>query len=223
MSNLEYLNGRRKYQRPQAMLWADNRGTIEQGYYLPSGIEIGSDGYSGAGSSFITLSDDNRSEIDFSNERIENRKRTVNGRMRSYYIADKLTISTSWEMLPSRSFALYPEFRENLFQGPGTSPYSGNTSLEYTSDGGAGGNEILDWYEKHTGSFWLYLAYDKYPNFINNDEDYQDIEQYNLVYGNLKKYNQVLEVFFSDFSYSVVKRGGSNFDFWNISVTMEEV
>jgi hypothetical protein len=39
----------------------------------------------------------------------------------------------------------------------------------------------------------------------------------------LGQYNQVVEVFFSDFNYSVVKRGGSNYDFWDVSVTLEEV
>jgi hypothetical protein len=85
-------------------------------------------------------------------------------------------------------------------------------SEQYTSDGGAGGVEILDWYQNYTGSFWVYLAYDKYSNFDKTDAGYQ----------NLQKYNQVVEVFFSDFSYSVVKRGGSNYDFWNISFTLEE-
>jgi hypothetical protein len=30
-------------------------------------------------------------------------------------------------------------------------------------------------------------------------------------------------MYFTDFNYTVVKRGGSNFDFWNITVTLEEV
>jgi hypothetical protein len=110
-------------------------------------------------------------------------------------------------MLPSRSFALPPEFGAS-----GKSTQTGNNSLEYTSDGGAGGVELLDWYENHKGPFWVYLAYDKYSVFGKND----------LAYGHLGQYNQVVEMFISDFSFSVVKRGGTNFDFWNISVTLEE-
>jgi hypothetical protein len=83
----------------------------------------------------------------------------------------------------------------------------------YTTDGGAGGVELLDWYQKNTGSFWVYLSYDKYSNFGKSD----------AAYGNLGKYSQVVEVFFSSFDYSVVKRGGTNHDFWNVSVTLEEV
>jgi hypothetical protein len=218
----EYLNGRRKYSRPQGMLWADNSGTLStneatgKSYYVPTGNEINA--ASGTGD-FLILSDDNRSAIDFSPLRIENRRRTVNGRMRSYHIADKLQISVSWDMLPSRSFSNDPNF--NVATGkPTTTGYLGveKTSLpgnylyQYTTDGGAGGAEILDWYENNKGSFWVYLSYDKYPNFETKADKY----------AHLAEYSQVIEMYIADFSYSVVKRGGTNFDFWNISVTLEE-
>jgi hypothetical protein len=32
-----------------------------------------------------------------------------------------------------------------------------------------------------------------------------------------------MQVYFADFNYTVVKRGGDNHDLWNISVTLEEV
>jgi hypothetical protein len=32
-----------------------------------------------------------------------------------------------------------------------------------------------------------------------------------------------MQVYFADFNYTVVKRGGNNHDLWNISVTLEEV
>lgn len=207
-----YMSGRRKYQRPQAMLWSENSGTLVNGIYVPNGYEVGSTTGSETDEStfnqFLILSDDNRQPIDFKPTRIEKRERMINGRMRSYHVADKLTISTSWSMLPSRSFALAPEFNPSN----GKPLVKEKNSLEYTSDGGAGGVELLDWYENHQGSFWVYLAYDKYTNFGKDDADY----------GHLGQYNQLVEMFFSDFSYSVQKRGGSNYDFWNISVTLEE-
>jgi hypothetical protein len=207
-----YMSGRKKYQRPQAMLWSENSGTLVNGIYLPNGYEVGSTTGSETDEStfnqFLILSDDNRQPIDFKPTRIEKRERMINGRMRSYHVADKLTISTSWSMLPSRSFALAPEFNSSN----GKPLVKEKNSLEYTSDGGAGGVELLDWYENHQGSFWVYLAYDKYSNFGKDDTDY----------GHLGQYNQLVEMFFSDFSYSVQKRGGSNHDFWNISVTLEE-
>jgi hypothetical protein len=277
MTTAAYLDGRFKYARPQAMLWATNPGTlvndyvltdatatltsgsysvvltsgttagIKSGYnivktsgtgafattakvssvissteftvtephtgsgsltfnvgtyfYVPDGYEIGSS--TANADDFLIISDHNRSPLDFSQQRLEKRERMINGRMRSYHIADKLTLSTGWERLPSRSHIMKPNFNSS----------TGATALyEYTVDGGAGGNELLNWYENHTGSFWVYLAYDKYTNFGTDD----------AAYGHLKQYNQIIEMFITDFSYSVEKRGQTNHDLWNISITLEE-
>jgi hypothetical protein len=132
--------------------------------------------------------------------------------MRSYHIADKLQIGFSWNMLPSRSYYQVADFDEET----GISPYK-NIIQEFTADGGAGGVAILDWYNSHTGPFWMYLAYDNYANFK------EDGEVVDNSFGHLAQYNEIIEVYFADFNYSVVKRGGDNFDMWNISVTLEEV
>ena len=87
-------------------------------------------------------------------------------------------------------------------------------SEQFTSDGGAGGVELLEWYSTHQDSFWVYLSYDKYTNFIEEDEN---------KYDRLGQYNEVIEMFISNFSYSVEKRGGLSHDLWNISVSLEEV
>lgn len=213
-----YMTGRKKYGRPQAMLWSENSGTLSNGLYIPNGYEIGAvPGVQVEDSSlnqFLILSDDNRGEITVDSNRIEKRERMINGRMRSYHVADKLNISTSWNMLPSRAFALAPDFNA----ADGSYSYNGafgkptGSDIQYTSDSGAGGVEMLDWYENHKGSFWVYLAYDKYSNFGKEDS----------AYGHLAQYNQVIEMFFSSFQYTVVKRGNSNYDFWNISLTLEE-
>ena len=208
MATSGYINGRKRYQRPQAILWSDNPGTLVNGLYVPTGQEIGADSTLTAGGTnqFLILSDHNRSEIAFEPERIEKRQRTINGRMRSYHVADKMTFSTSWENLPSRAYSSKANFEAN-----GLSDYK-NTTNEFTSDAGAGGVEVLNWYENHKGSFWMFLAYDKYSNFASDE----------LPYNHLGQYNEVIEVFFSNFNYSVVKRGGSNHDLWNISVSLEE-
>lgn len=205
----DYIAGRITYARPQGMLWSDNQGTLQttsggKQMYVPTGYEVGQ---AISGSNFLILSDDNRSPIDFTPTRLENRQRMINGRMRSYHIADKLTISTSWQMLPSRAFSNSAQF--DAAGKPPTDAYGNNLYSDYTSDGGAGGVEILDWYETHTGPFFVFLAYDKYTNMSD--------------FNQLKEYNQVVEMYISDFSYSVEKRGGSNMDMWNISVTLEEV
>lgn len=212
------MSGRKRYGRPQAMLWSNNSGTTvedeETGeiFYFPLGNEIGSFAHSPQDTNeFLILSDHNRGEISFSNNRIETRERMVTGRMRSYHVADKLSVSTSWDMLPSRAYHLYPEFNSS-----GISDYNKINNEEFTVDGGAGGADMLEWYERYTGSFWLFLSYDKRTNF-------RDLEDVDAEYGNLNKYSQVIEVFFNQFSHDLIKRGSSNFDFWNVSLELEEV
>jgi hypothetical protein len=199
MATSNYINGRSPYTRPQAVIWTKELPLIDSstGNLTVSGVE---------GTDFLILSDHNRSELSFSQQRIENKKRMINGSLRSYHIADKTTVSWSWEMLPSRPFNKDPEFSTST----GLPTASG---LEkYIVDGGAGGVDLIDWYTENTGSFYTILSYDRYDNFIPAGK-----------YLHLSQYSDVLEVNFSSFDYSVVKRGGTTHDFWNISVALEEV
>jgi hypothetical protein len=100
-----YMAGRKVWNRPQAMLWADAAPTVnEDGILIPVGYEINSDIFglstTDLQNRFLITSDHNRETIDFSIERIEQRQRMANGTMRSYHLADKLKISTSWNLLP---------------------------------------------------------------------------------------------------------------------------
>lgn len=215
MATSSYMLGRVKWSRPQGLLLSDDPGTLSNGIFVPSGADEGTD--------FIICSDHNRGEINLSQQRIENRIRTINGTMRSYHTADKTNLSVSWNMLPSRSYSNEITFDSNgnpVFNNEAQqytenglpSPYSTNTTTtEYTADGGAGGVELLEWYENHTGPFYVYLSYDKYTNF-NNDK-----------FNHLNQYSQVLHMYFSSFEYNVVKRGATNFDLWNVSMSLEEV
>ena len=202
-----YMQSRKKYRRPSGMLWSENSGTLVNSLHIPYGFEVGADTSNEEDpeliDQFLMLTDDNRSPLDFSDERIEKRERMINGRMRSYHTADKIKISTSWNMIPSRSHANIPDFNTTT----GRSPHK-----SYTTDGGAGGADMLEWYEGHKGSFWVFLSYDKKGNFKGTDAPYN----------HLGEYNQIVEMFISSFSYSVEKRG-TNFDYWNVSVTLEEV
>jgi hypothetical protein len=210
MADIFYIDNRRRYNRPQGMLWSENPGVPSDFLYLPDGLEVGQDPGLETDpeklNNFMILSDDNRSPISFDFDRIEKRERMINGRMRSYHIADKVVISTSWQMLPSRAYAN----ADPRFNADGTSINARDNTLEFTTDGGAGGSDILKWYEEHTGSFWVYLAYDKRNNLTSNDAQ------------RLKAYTEVIEMFISNFTYSVEKRN-NGYDFWNISVTLEEV
>ena len=201
-----YIQGRKKYHRPSGMLWSENSGTLLNGLYIPQGYEIGAatEGVDPALlDQFLLITDDNRGPLSFSEERIERRERMINGRMRSYYIADKITLSTNWNLIPSRSHDDIPAFSTTT----GISP-----NKSYTTDGGAGGADMLEWYNSHKGSFWVFLTYDNKSAFKTTAEPYDHLAQY----------NQVVEMFISDFSYSVEKRG-TKFDYWNVSISLEEV
>ena len=215
MATSNYMSGRQKYGRPQAMLFANNPGTVIDGKIVPDGTEF---------EDFIILSDDNRDPISFSIDRIENRERMINGRMRSYHIADKLTISTGWKNLPSRSYAASPDFSQvgvsELNTSSGIRVFDDGEYVTlpkqfFTTDGGAGGVDLLNWYNNNVGSFWVYLAYDNYENF---DTNYSVDPR-----SRLAQYNEVVEVLFNDFSYTVEKRGTLTHDYWNIDIDLEEV
>ena len=214
MASSAYMAGRRSYlngaTRPQAILFSDNAGTLASGMYVPNGNE---------GEDFIILTDGNRSEISMSNQRIEQRQRMVNGNMRSYWMADKLNLSTSWSRIPSRAYSGYVTFDP----ANGQIDNDPSTYSMYTVDGGAGGVDILSWYEDHVGPFYVFLGYDKFK--IDGSENYN----------RLSGYNQVLKMYVSSFDYDIEKRGGTStgnmwsdnktvgFDFWNISISLEEV
>ena len=90
---------------------------------------------------YLFLTDDNRSSLQVSLERIEFRKRMINGRMRSYHVADKKSFGVSWTDLPSNV------------------DYISENRTGTTSGWGAG-KEMLTWYENNTESFYLMLVYD---------------------------------------------------------------
>lgn len=212
MTTSTYMNNRKfmNYKRPEALLFSNTPGILSNGIYVPEGYEIGS--AQNDSGDFLILSDHNRSSLDFSVQRIENRQRMVNGRMRSYWVADKRQLSVSWELLPSRAYSSDPNF--NITTGASAAGVE-----EFTVDGGAGGVELLDWYENHYGTFWVFLAYDKYSDFtVNGVAGAKNANSYT----HLAEYNEILEMYITNFAYSVEKRGGTNYDMWNVTMTLEE-
>ena len=137
---VQYISGRQKYSRPQGLVFAEAYDVSDTGLIVPTGYEMQSD-VANVNESFLILSDHNRGPIDVSYERIEFRDRMVNGRMRSYHVADKRKVNVSWEALPSRSFASSPEFYTSG-ESAGRSSLTG-TAQEYTVDGGAGAVIVL--------------------------------------------------------------------------------
>ena len=138
------------------------------------------------GTSYLYVSDNNRSELAVSFERIEYKQRMINGTMRSYHVADKKNFSTSWEKMPSRKTQV--------------TEYSASSNF-------AGGQEMLRWYEDHTGDFWMLLVYDVDSTVATGD---------------IKKNIEKVNVFFENFSYNVVERG-FDLDLWDIDLSLVEV
>jgi hypothetical protein len=178
MTNYTALS--QKYLRPSLIIWSKSEP-----------IQGADKGKWDLGSEYLYLSDNNRSELSVSFERIEYKQRMINGTMRSYHVADKKNFSTSWENLPSRKtqvteYSDKEEDKRNKF---------------------AGGQEMLKWYEEHTGDFWMLLVYDIDPE-VSTSNIRQNVEKVN--------------VFFESFSYNIVKRG-LDLDLWNIDLSMVEV
>lgn len=74
---------------------------------------------------FRRITEHNRSPLSINTERIESSQRMANGTLRKYFIADKLNLNASWEMIPS--------FRNE------------------TVDGGWGAEDIKNFYESSAG------------------------------------------------------------------------
>ena len=74
---------------------------------------------------FRRVTEHNRAPLSLNTERIESSQRMSNGTLRKYFIADKLNINASWEMLPS--------FRNE------------------TVDGGWGAEDLKKFYESPAG------------------------------------------------------------------------
>jgi hypothetical protein len=67
-------------------------------YSIQAGIQVSLDG-----TTWYKLTDHNRKEIQVNPTLIEKSQRMSNGTMRKYVIAKKNVISTSWEMIPSKT------------------------------------------------------------------------------------------------------------------------
>jgi len=215
MTTSTYMD-KRKYGsrlRPEGVVFANNPPVLSNNVLVPDGVEFGNS-TTDVGD-FIILSDHNRAPMNFASQRIENRQRMVNGRMRSYWVADKMTLDLSWSLLPSRAFSAKANF--DTTTGAIGSPGTVLNPSEYTVDGGAGGAELLNWYENHYGTFYVLVAYDKYGDFPSTGSAGKN----NASFGHLKEYNEYFEMYITDFTYSVEKRG-AGYDMWNISIKLEE-
>lgn len=109
----------------------------------------------------LYLTDDNRSSLSITPQRIESRRRMIDGTMRSVHVADKMSFSTSWEAIPSRKTRPTPSTPDGL-------------SNRITSDAFGAGQDIKAWYDANFSDFWMLLVYDASVsgNSITNVEKY---------------------------------------------------
>ena len=109
------------------------------------------------GGTTLYLTDDNRSPLQINPERIEYKRRMIDGTMRSYHVADKNSFSTSWSDIPSRK---------------------GSSTKFHTSDAFGAGLDIKNWHEANTGDFWMLLVYDT----NESDQIAVSAEKYNVFF-----------------------------------------
>ena len=148
-----------------------------------------------AGTDYLFLTDDNRSELQVSTERIEYRKRMINGRMRSYHVTDKRSFSLNWSDLPSSASFI--------------SENQDNPTLAWGA-----GKEILNWYENHPDSFYVMFVYD------TNNFETEAVGNAAKVPVRFK--TEVYNVFFEDLTYNVKMRNAV-YDRWDLSLSLVEV
>ena len=151
------------------------------------------------GSNFLYLSDDSRDAVQVSYERIETKDRMIDGTMRSYFIADKRTFSTSWNDFPSR-------------KSPSTVSFDRGYGQKFIRDSGTNvgaGQDILNWYNTYKKDFWMLLVYDA------------PILSGSINIAPTSGWAEKIHVFFQDFNFTVTKRGPYH-DLWNIDMTLVE-
>jgi hypothetical protein len=104
-------------------------------------------GVTGAGTSggTITLSDHNRSSLQLYVDRIENKRRMVNGTMRKNVVATKKRWACSWENLPSLT--------------------------SKTVDGYAGAAAVKSLYENNVGKMTMTIRYDSNGALVSEVDD----------------------------------------------------
>ena len=146
-----------------------------------------------AAGTVIKVTDHGRSALNEDYERIENKQRMADGTLRRYVVAKKRTWSCSWDLIPS----------------------SNNVALGIkTADGGMSGEDIENWVKNTDGAFRMVLRRGSAkdvatPNPAEGLLPYSDANFY------------ICNVMVADFDKEVAKRG--RVDFWNLSITLEEV
>lgn len=189
------LLARKTYNRPQAMIWSDRKFSYTDStaeYLAP--VDLDEEMMQA-----IVLPDHGRAPLNLGVNRIESRNRMINGTSRAFWTADKRTLSTSWENLPSRlaEFGMTWVNGMQVPEGP-----------MFLADNAAPAQLIKMWHEAHPEPFYVYLSYDD----AKTDKGGARL---------LQRYVDEKRMYFTSFNYTIGKRG--IYDFVNIDVALEEV
>lgn len=168
------------------------------GYYnANAGIAIATQS---APNTFYSLTDHNRQPISFDFDILEKANRMSDGTMRKFVVARKIKLGTSWQDLPSGTFA------------PITGSSQGYTM---TVDGNKGGAWIKDFYE--TNMFKPVLVR------ITHSQDTASANSANAFYPSPSASgNETITAFISNFSYEVTKRYEYT-DLVNVKIEFTEI
>ena len=183
------MAARRTFSRPQAAIFSDRKFVFTNDEYVaPNDLNEGA-------MEAIILPDHARAPIQLGFNRIESRNRMINGTSRAFWTADKMTLQTSWDGLPSRLAVNGQEYVDGMQMPIGDM---------FLADNAAPAWLLRDWYNGHPESFYVYLSYD--DGIVNENLG--------------KRYVEERRMYFTSFGMTLGKRGV--YDFWDISMALEE-
>jgi hypothetical protein len=146
------------------------------------------------GNTLYKISDHNRSPLSEDTERIDNKKRMLDGTLRRYSVTKKRTWTCSWDNLPSKQ----------------------SISGMKTADNGLYGEQMEALHNSTDGEFRMILR----RGTARNVQTFPNVPSTQLPYDDGTFY--ATNVMITEFSKETVKRG-LNTDLWNVSITLEEV
>lgn len=159
--------------------------------YLPVGSLLYFNTLPGTLTDTLKLTEHNRQPVSFNTARIEKIQRMSNGSLRKFFVADKRTITVSWNMLPSYK--------------------------AMTIDGGMGALDLKAFYNGTAA---------KATAALSGQTNFDLLVRYGA--GTVGT-TEVIPVIFSSFSIELLKRNvkektaDTAQEFWNVSLSMEEI
>jgi hypothetical protein len=168
-------------------------------YSINAGLSLSLDGII-----WYDLTDHNRQPIQYAPQRIEQVQRMANGTMRKFVVANKAIYNTSWQAVPSASQTISSQSGVSL------------TSYQPTVDGKKGAGFMKAFYDAYNLiPVWLKLTFAT-DNTTGTSHTPSQLAMPSTVN------NQVLQVFMTDFEYTINQRF-TLIDYVDITMQFTEV